>query len=64
MKDGAKNHGDRVIADALASMCCMASVIRNETHAPKPISAFPVGSIGWLMGQEQKQSKRTFKARY
>jgi hypothetical protein len=64
MRDGAKNHGDRVIADALASMLCMGAVVRNEGHAPRPVSSFPVGSIGWIMNQEKREAAQVFKARY
>jgi hypothetical protein len=64
MKDGAKNHGDRVIADAIAAMLCMPTVVRNETKEPRPQASYPVGSIGWLRQQEARESRQKFRPRY
>jgi hypothetical protein len=64
MQDGAKNHGDRVIADALANMLCLNNVVRNESREPRPMGRYAVGSIGWLMQKEASEERETYKARY
>lgn len=64
MGDGAKNHGDRVIADAIASMCCLPAVVKNEGREPRPMQRWPVGSVGWLMEREAKAKRSEYKARY
>lgn len=64
MRDGAKNHGDRVIADAIASMLCMPTVVRNESKEPRPQESYPVGSVGWLRQQEAREVRQKFRPRY
>lgn len=63
-QDGGDNHGDRVIADALACFVSRPTVVANEKREPSVMDEFPVGSFGWRQKQAMMSDKPKWSSRW
>lgn len=64
MQDGGDNHGDRVIADALACFIVRPTVVANEKREPNVMDEFPVGSFGWRQKQAMLSDKPKWSSKW
>lgn len=63
-QDGGDNHGDRVIADALACFVSRPTVVANENRQPNVMDEFPVGSFGWRQKQAMMSDKPKWSSKW
>jgi hypothetical protein len=63
-QDGGDNHGDRVIADALANFIARPNVIANERRQPTVMDDFPFGSFGWRQRRAMDSDGDKFSSKW